>query len=198
MSVARWPALVLAGVFAAVLVAPVRAQEVELKPKAKIKHDKYVITAEEIAERTDLKDGYDVIRLLRSQWLRPSRGSGAAMGSMAQRMQDKPIKQDCGRQSTDPECVAAASGGGSSGAPVPTERGTPYADADGGGASAMQFLPVIYIDEIKREGVADLRALRPADIFEMRFLTGNQAAGRYGSGHENGAILVKTVRFGRG
>ncbi|HTL04161.1 MAG TPA: hypothetical protein VL241_00320 [Gemmatimonadales bacterium] len=198
MTVARWPALLVAGLFAAVLVAPLRAQEVELKPKAKIKHDKYVITAEEIAERSDLKDGFDVIRLLRNQWLRPTRATGGAIGSMTQRLQDKPVKQDCGRNSTDPECVAAASGGGSSGAAVPTERGSPYADADGGGASAAAFLPVIYIDEIKREGVADLRALRPADVFEMRFLTGNQAVGRYGSGHENGAILVKTVRFGRG
>jgi len=196
MRIARWPVLALAGVFAAVLVAPVRAQEVELKPKAKVKHDKYVITADEIAEHPELKDGFDVVRLLRNQWLRPTRGSGGALGSFASPGQSKVTKRDCGRQATDPDCSASSSP--SSGGPVPTERGTPYADTDGGGTTASQFLPVIYIDEIKREGVNDLRSLRPADIFEMRLLTGNQASGRYGSGHENGAILVKTVRFGKG
>ena len=152
--------LALAGSLVVVLVAPVRAQEVELKPRAKVKHDQYLITAEEIAEHPELKNGYDVVRRLRNQWLRPSRTGGAA--------------------------------------PVPSERVSPYADSDGGGAMAGQFLPVLYIDEIKREGVNDLRALQPADIFELRFLSGNQASGRYGSGHEYGAILVKTVRFGRG
>lgn len=193
MRITRFPVLALVGLFAAVLVAPVRAQQVELKPTAKVKHDKYVITADEIAEHAELKDGYDVVRLLRNQWLRPSRGSGSALSSF--NSTSKTPKDGCGRSSTDPDCVAAASGGG---APMPSERGSPYADSDGGGATAAQFLPVIYIDEIKREGVNDLRALRPADIFEMRFLTGNQASGRYGAGHENGAILVKTVRFGKG
>lgn len=191
MRITRFPVLALVGLFAAALVAPVRAQQVELKPTAKVKHDKYVITADEIAEHAELKDGYDVVRLLRNQWLRPSRGSGGALGSFAS---PAPIRQPaagCGANSTDPACSTA-------GAPSPSERGSPYADSDGGGATAGQFLPVIYIDEIKRDGVNDLRALRPAEIFEIRFLTGNQALGRYGAGHENGAILVKTVRFGKG
>jgi hypothetical protein len=191
MRLLRWSPLALAGVLAAVLVAPVRAQQVELKPTAKVKHDKYLITADEIAERAELKDGYDVVRLLRNQWLRPSRTSGGALGGFATPAPSRQPAAGCGRNSTDPACSTP-------GAPTPSERGSPYADADGGGATAAQFLPVIYIDEIKREGVNDLRALRPADILEMRLLTGNQASGRYGAGHENGAILVKTVRFGKG
>ncbi len=186
MQIARLPVLALAGLLAAVLVAPVQAQGVELKPTAKVKHDKYLITADEIAEHREVKDGYDVVRLLRNQWLRLS---------FARSTSSRPTKPNCDRVSTDPACVA---GSGSSGAPMPSERGSPYADSDGGGATAAQFLPVVYIDEIKREGVNDLRSLRPADIFEMRFLTGNQAVGRYGSGYENGAIMVKTVGFGRG
>jgi hypothetical protein len=190
MQSSRWAALAVAGVFALAIALPARAQDVEVKPTAKIKKDKYVITAEEIAGHAELKDGYDVIRLLRNQWLRPTRTSGSAMGAMAPpspRVQQPAM--GCGRNSTDPACTEAPAG-------TPRESGTAYADADG--ASSAQFLPVIYIDEIKREGINDLRALRPAEIFEMRFLTGNQASGRYGSGHENGAIVVKTVRFGKG
>jgi hypothetical protein len=195
MPVGRLSALSLASVFAAALVAPAGAQSVELKPTAKIKRDKYVITAEEIAEHPELTDGYDAVRLLRNQWLRPSRTSGSALSSFGSGG-DRPPPGGCRPNSTDAYCTKSAGEGG--GRAMPSERGTPYADTDGGGATAAQFLPVLYIDDIKREGVNDLRALRPADIFEMRFLTGNQASGRYGSGHENGAILVKTVRFGKG
>jgi hypothetical protein len=193
MHSSRWASLAIAGVLALAIVVPAPAQDVEVKPTTKVKRDKYLITAEEIAEHADLKDGYDVVRLLRNQWLKPSRTSGNAMSSFASGG-DRPPAGGCKPNSTEAYCTAGGSEGGSR--PMPSERGTPYADADGSGAT--QFLPVLYIDEIKREGISDLRALRPAEIFEMRFLTGNQASGRYGSGHENGAILVKTVRFGKG
>ena len=186
----RWAPLALAGLFAAAVVAPARAQDVDIKPTAKLKKDKYVITAEEIAQHAELKDGYDVVRLLRNQWLRPSRTSGSALGSFDAPAPSRPSVRGCGRNSTDPACSETSE------RPTPKESGSAYADSDGG--SAAQLLPVIYVDEIKRTGIDDLRALRPADVFEMRFLTGTQAVGRYGSGHENGAILVKTVRFGKG
>ena len=87
MRMLRLTSLVLAGVVAAVLVAPapVRAQQVDIKPPAKVKRDKYVITQDEIAEHPDLKDGYDVVKSLRNQWLRVTRGSGSsrAPASMA-------------------------------------------------------------------------------------------------------------------
>ena len=185
----RWTTLALAGLFTGALVAPALAQNVEIKPAPKPKRDKYVITAEEIAERPELKDGYDVVRLLRNQWLKPSRTSGSALGSFAAPAPSGPAggARGCGRNSTDPTCQET------SGRPTPRESGTAYADSDGSGGAP--FLPVLYIDDIKRTGIDDLRALRPADIFEMRFLTGTQASGRYGSGHENGAIVVKTVNF---
>ena len=183
----RWTTLALAGLFTGALVAPALAQSVEIKPAAKPKRDKYVITAEEIAEHAEVKDGYDVVRLLRNQWLRPSRTSGSALGSMAGPEGRQPVS-GCGRNSVDPACSE-------NGRVAPKESGTAYADSDGRGGA--QLVPVVYVDEIKRNGVDDLRALRPAEIFEMRFLTGTQASGRYGSGHENGAILVKTVHFAK-
>jgi hypothetical protein len=190
MRTLRWTALALAGVLASVIVAPVRAQNVEIKPTSKPKRDKYVITAEEIAEHPELRDGYDVVRLLRNQWLRPTRTSGNALTSFANPASPAAPAAGCRPNSSDPACSTT------SGAPVPRESGTAYADADGSSAAAL--LPVVYIDEIKRDGVNDLKALRPGDIVEIRFLTGTQASGRYGSGHENGAILVKTMRFGQG
>ncbi|SRR5258706_10313935 len=189
MRTLRWTALACIGMLAAAVTVPAHAQNVEIKPTAKAKHDKYVITAEEIAEHAEVKDGYDVVRLLRNQWLRPTRTSGNAMGSFASPTTSRPGPAGCSRNSTDPACAA-------SGPPSPSESGTAYADADGSGAA--QLLPVVYIDDIKRQGVDDLKSLRPSDIAEMRLLTGTQASGRYGAGHENGAILVKTVRPGGG
>ena len=189
MRTLRWTALALVGVLAASVVVPARAQNVEIKPTAKVKHDKYVITAEEISAHPEVKDGYDVVRLLRNQWLRPTRTSGNSIGSMASPATSRTGPAGCGRNSTDPACAA-------SGPPSPSESGSPYADSDGSGAA--QLLPVVYIDDIKRQGVDDLKSLRPAEIVEMRLLTGTQASGRYGSGHENGAILVKTSRPGGG
>jgi hypothetical protein len=58
---------------------------------------------------------------------------------------------------------------------------------------------VLYIDEIKQQdGLDQLKNLRASEVLEMRYMTGNEASGRYGAGHENGAILVKTVKTGRG
>ena len=81
MRILGWTSLALVGVVAALSAVPARAQQVEIKPKEKVKHDKYIITAEEIAERPELKDGYDVVKQLRNQWLRVTRGSGSALSS---------------------------------------------------------------------------------------------------------------------
>jgi len=194
MRMLRLTALAFAGVIAAALVAPapVRAQQVDIKPPAKVKRDKYVITADEIAEHPDLKDGYDVVKSLRNQWLRVTRGSGSALAGA-----DPTVQSTLGKgcKKTDPDCTPG--GTGSSG-PVPHESGSPYAESSGTMNSVSKAGPVLYIDEIKQEGIDQLRTLRPADIFEARYMTGNEATGRYGAGHENGAILVKTVRFGKG
>jgi hypothetical protein len=192
MRMLRLTALAFAGVIAAALVAPapVSAQQVDIKPPAKVKRDKYVITAAEIAEHPDLKDGYDVVKSLRNQWLRVTRGSGSALAGADA---GTPEKLGMGCKKTDPGCTP----GGSGSSPVPHESGTPYAESSGTMNQAGKAGPVLYINEIKQEAIDQLRTLRPTDIFEARYMTGNEATGRYGAGHESGAILVKTVQFGK-
>jgi len=56
--------------------------------------------------------------------------------------------------------------------------------------------PVLYIDDVKQEEIEELRNIRVAEIAEIRYLSGTQAIGRYGEGHEAGAILLKTNRLG--
>jgi hypothetical protein len=201
MRMLRLTSLALAGVVAVVVVtpAPVRAQQVDIKPPAKVKRDKYVITAAEIAEHPDLKDGYDVVKVLRSQWLRVTRGSGGALGSGTTTAPDRTVFRGCRVDPNDPKCTGSSSGGGGGGTtPVPHESGSPYAESGATMNSPGKAGPVVYINEIRQDGLDQLRTLRPADIFEARYMTGNEASGRYGAGHENGAILVKTVRFGKG
>jgi len=189
-------ALALAGSLVGVLVAPtpIRAQQVDIKPSPKVKKDKYVITREEIAERTDLVSGYDVVKSLRNQWLRVTRSSGSALG----RVDASTGAQDklCSGGRTDPSCTAAGTSDKSS--PVPHESGSPYAESGASTNSSGAAMPVLYIDEIRQQGLDELRNIRAAEVAEMRYMTGTEASGRYGSGHENGAILIKTLKTGRG
>jgi hypothetical protein len=39
-----------------------------------------------------------------------------------------------------------------------------------------------------------MKNIRVPDLMEVRYMQGTEASGRYGSGHEGGAILVKTNR----
>ncbi|HEV8196763.1 MAG TPA: hypothetical protein VGP87_09005 [Gemmatimonadales bacterium] len=191
MRPSRWTSLALAAIVATVLVTPVRAQNVEIKPAAKVKRDKYVILPDEIAEKPDLINAYDVVKVLRGQWLRITRGSGGGLGSgsmPATAGYKPPAKCD---QGTCPEAS------GSSGTPVPTEHGTPYADNTSTVSTPGAAGPVLYINEVKQEELSELRNIRVADIAEIRYLTGNIAAGRYGAGHENGAIMLKTVMYNK-
>jgi hypothetical protein len=192
----RLTALAFAGVIAAALVAPVpvSAQQVDIKPPAKVKRDKYVITAEEIAEHPDLRDGYDVVKSLRNQWLRVTRGSGTA-GSASEMPGAHKSATRC--KDSDPGCSPGNQSSPSGGTPVPHESGSPYAESGGTLNSISKAGPVLYINEVRQEGIDQLRTLRPSEIFEARYMTGNEASGRYGAGHESGAILVKTVQFGK-
>jgi hypothetical protein len=189
-----WSSLALLGVVAAVCAVPARAQQVEIKPKEKVKRDKYVITQEEIAEHPDLRDGYDVVKVLRNQWLRVTRGSGGALGSTSAdpSPSSRPPLRGCEKDPKDPYCT----GGSSGGSPMPTERGSPYAESGASGGGISQAGPVLYVDEIKQDRLDDLRSVRAADILEVRYMTGTEASGRYGSGHANGAILVKRKKPG--
>jgi len=194
MRMLRWTALAVAGALAAVVVAPAAAQSVEVKPTEKVKRDKYVLTAEEIAERPEITNAYDAVKLLRSQFLKTTRSKGG-IGS----------KSEGGGYRPDVigKPVSTSSGGGSTGSSAEPDKPTgtagretaggtsPYGDAAGGyGATSA----VLYIDDVKQQALEEMRNIRASEVFEIRYLTGNQASGRYGSGHEGGAILLKTNR----
>jgi hypothetical protein len=53
----------------------------------------------------------------------------------------------------------------------------------------------VYVDGVKQENIDDLKNIRVAEIAEIRYMSGNDASGRYGAGHESGAILLKTNRL---
>lgn len=195
MRMLRWTALAVAGALAAVVVAPAAAQSVEVKPTEKVKRDKYVLTAEEIAERPEITNAYDAVKLLRSQFLKTTRSKGG-IGS----------KSEGGGYRPDVigKPVSTSGGGGSTGSSAEPDKPTgtagretaggtsPYGDAAGGyGATSA----VLYIDDVKQQALEEMRNIRASEVFEIRYLTGNQASGRYGSGHEGGAILLKTNRI---
>lgn len=206
MRVTRWTSLALSAVVAAVLVTPVRAQEVEIKPAAKVKRDKYVLTAAEIAERPDLANAYDAVRMLRPKFLKPARAKGTMNGGTGRSYRPKLDPMSLGGTS-DPTPAAGTSpdpykpsdtpaGGGSDGS-------SPYGGSSGGGSNAL--MPVLYLDDVKQGDATQqsevedrLKTVLVADIVEIRYIGGTEASGRYGSGHEAGAILVKTKRLGGG
>lgn len=194
MRSSRWSSLVLAGIVAAVLATPVlvtpgNAQEVEIKPAVKVKRDKSYILPDEIAEKPDLTNAFDVVKVLRNQWLRVTRGSGRGMGTGTAGDGYKGPPKTCGG------APCPETGGSSGSAPVPHESGSPYAESGTSMESAGQAGPVLYIDEIKQEKLDELKNIKPAGIAEIHYLTGNIAVGRYGEGHESGAIMLKTVKF---
>ena len=56
-------------------------------------------------------------------------------------------------------------------------------------------LPNVYVDGARRTGGLDeLASLRVSDIEEMRYLSGNDATTRFGTGNDGGAIMVTTRR----
>ena len=203
MRMRRWTALAVAGAMAAVLAIPAGAQSVDVKPTQKVKRDKYVLTAEEIGERPDITNAYDAVKLLRAQFLKATRGKGGITGSYASGgyrpdVIGKPVGTRSGGS------TGSGSGtGGSGGEPTPDaglpsgsgggEKTSEYGSASGGGSSTTA---VLYIDEVKQTEIEEMRNVPVAAVVEIRYMTGNQAAGRYGAGHEGGAILLKTNRLG--
>lgn len=165
MRMLGWTVLALTGIAAAVLVTPAAAQEVEIKPAAKIKKDTYVITPEEIAERQDIKDAYQAVKLLRPNFLKATR----AKGNITDRYQSDPY-----RPTSDP-----GTGG----------------DYGGGGSSSV--VAVLYLNDVKQQNLEDMRLVPATEVVEIRYMTGTEASSRYGAGHEGGAILLKTKKFGK-
>lgn len=203
MRTLRWTSLALAGVVAAILVTPVRAQQVEIKPAAKVKRDKYILTADEIAERPEISNAYDAVKLLRPNFLKPTR----ARGTLGANASDPSARPKIDYRSLGGDGGSGSSGGsaGSSGDPYkPSGAGagresggtSPYGSASGG--TNNQILAVLYLDDVKQENVEEMRNVPVATVIEIKFMAGTEASGRYGSGHEAGAILVKTKRAGTG
>lgn len=59
----------------------------------------------------------------------------------------------------------------------------------GAGASTE---PVVYVDNIRRGGIASLYELFVSQVSEIRYMSASEATTRFGTGHPGGAILVKT------
>ncbi|MGH7561460.1 MAG: hypothetical protein ACRENB_10615 [Gemmatimonadales bacterium] len=186
--------LAFGGLLAVLAAGSAAAQQVEIKPEKAPKPDKYLITAEEVTARTDIQNAMDAVKRLRSAWLKPVRPRGNALSGMDPNDPYKPIPADCKPRDARPEC------GGSSGSSSDPSGIRVSGDAYGGAESARKqtsgLLPVLYIDEVKQERVDELENIRAGQIFEIRYLTGTLASGRYGAGHEAGAILLKTHRIG--
>lgn len=61
----------------------------------------------------------------------------------------------------------------------------------GGSSMHLQVAEiVVYVNGIRMGGVDALRDIPPTGVVELRFLRGTDATQRFGTGHENGAILV--------
>jgi len=175
MHMRRWTALALAGIAAGVLVSPMAAQEVELKA-AKVKRDKYVLTAEEIAERSDITNAYDAVKLLRPNFLKTTRPKGTI---------------GAGSSSAYP-----AGSAGSAGSPDPYKPGGGGMEPAGSNSTGP-LTAVLYVDDMKQQDLERLKYVTVPEIVEIRYVAGSEATGRYGNGHEAGAILLKTKRLAK-
>jgi hypothetical protein len=194
MKYTRWVALALVGVLMAAAAGSAGAQAVDVKPTVKVKRDKYVLTAEEIAERPDLTSAYEAVKLLRAQFLKTTR----AKGGLATNAEGGGYRPDViGRPTGAPAPPPPASDppATTSGVGRETSGGTtPYGDASGASGNSSA---VLYIDEIRQPTLEEMKNIRAEAVSEIRYLTGNQAAGRYGAGHEGGAILLRTKKLGK-
>jgi hypothetical protein len=61
-------------------------------------------------------------------------------------------------------------------------------------ATGMSGQLVVYLDATKMGGAEYLKEIRMAEVQEIRYLPPSEATLRYGTGHENGVILVRRRR----
>ena len=148
------------------------------------KKERNLITAEEIKARQDVGNAQDAVRMLRSQWLRPVRAKGglgsASLGSGSAR----PSAKTTGDQDNPTGSIDKAS-----------QTANATRDQELEEQASKKTGPVPYVDGVKQQELDDLRNIRADEIVEIRFVEGTDASGRYGAGHEAGAILVKTNRI---
>ena len=185
MRMLRWTALAIAGALAAVMVSPMQAQSVDVKPQQqKIKRDKNVLTAEEIAERPEIINAYDAVKLLRSHWLRAVQAKGGAMTR----------SYGAGQFTPDPAAHdPRVKGSSESPPPSASTAVTP----GGGDPENSTGMAVLYVDDVRQESLKQLENLPVASLVQLKYMGASEASGRYGSGHEAGAILVTTQRLGK-
>jgi hypothetical protein len=146
------------------------------------KRDRNVLLPDEIAEKKDVTNAYEAIQRFRSPWLRTSRsrtGLGASGGSEGYRYKNQ-----------KPGAEGTSSSSSSS-----TDPSTPSSGYDPTAADKLMTGPILYVDDVKQDQLDELKNIRVAEIAEIRFMTGTEASGRYGAGHEGGAILLKTNRL---
>ena len=148
------------------------------------KKDRYLITVEEIKERQEISTAHDAVRLLRPQWLKSARGKGSIGSASFGSGSSRPASRNTGSQDNPKGEIDEAS------KTANANRDQMLADeANKTGG------PVAYVDDVKQQSVDDLKNIRIAEVAEIRYLSGNDASGRYGAGHESGAILLKTNRL---
>jgi hypothetical protein len=61
-------------------------------------------------------------------------------------------------------------------------------------ATGMSNQLVVYLDATKLGNVDTMREIRMAELQEIRYLPPSEATLRYGTGHENGVILLRRRR----
>lgn len=61
-------------------------------------------------------------------------------------------------------------------------------------ATGMSNQLVVYLDNTKLGNVDTMREIRMAELQEIRYLPPSEATLRYGTGHENGVILLRRRR----
>ena len=191
MRSSRWTALAVWSALAAVAVAPAAAQSVELKSGEKVKRDKNVLTADEIAERSGFMNAYDAVKALRPQYLKRawtkttlgSNSDGGGFGANPSPELKPPSREGGGglKPGSDTPVYTSGRKSGSSTDPM----GNPKDSENLGYA-------VLYINEIKQPSLEDMKTVRVGDVLEIRFMNSSAASSRFGAGHESGAVMLKT------
>ncbi len=69
--------------------------------------------------------------------------------------------------------------------------------ASQGGSTVAHAIQVI-VDNMPRGGVSVLRGINASEILEIRRISAAEATQRWGTGYSGGALVVKTLRAGRG
>lgn len=144
------------------LVALVALAAVGEAQQKKIKRDRNLITAEELAELQG-HNGYEAVQKLRPDWLR-----------RADRQLTLGTRVDRGN-------------GGRSGMGEDQEDGGASVYAD---VTASPLKLTVFVDQTEMGGVEELQRLRNDEIREIRFLSGSDAQQRYGPRFAAGVIQV--------